>query len=181
MVAPMANPAEWMRQAQAALERQNYPLAVDRLQRVLAERAHDLEAARLLAMAQRERGDMLAAEEALVSALRINGQSEDAIELWLELADLRLLMGRPQDAARACRHALAHSPNQWEGYYLLGNCFVDARAMPEAVKAYREALELNPFEREIWHNLRVAYVWLDDAHGMAEVDEALARMRPAED
>ncbi len=173
----MATPAELMSQAQTALERQNYPLAVDRLERFLAARPGDLEAGRLLAQAWRERGDMLAAEQALVGVLRLRGEVEGAIELWLELADLRLLMGRPEDAARACRHALIHDPSQWEAYYLLGNCFLDARAAPEAVKAYREALTLNPFEREIWHNLLVAYETLADDRGIAEAKDALARFR----
>jgi len=179
----MTDPAQLFNQALTALERGQRALAKDRLQRVLAARPDDIEAALLLARTLREDEPpdstelTEAAEAVLVAAVKAAAQGPaDATEAYLELADLRLVLGRPQDAARACRHVLMTKPGNWEALYLLGNAFLDVKAHAEAVRAYREALGSNPFEAEIWWNLGVALEATGDPAGAQEAYTTHARL-----
>ncbi|MCC6625141.1 MAG: tetratricopeptide repeat protein [Deltaproteobacteria bacterium] len=179
----MLDPAKLFNQALTALERGDRALAKDRLGKVLAARPDDVEAALVLARALRddELPDSTAAREAaeavLVAAIKAAAQGPaDPTEALLELADLRLSLGRPADAARACRRVLEVKPNDWEALYLLGNAFLDVGAWAEAARSYREALATNPFDAEIWWNLGVALERTGDAVGAAEAYSTHARL-----
>ena len=175
----MLDPAQLFNQALQALERNNRPLAQDRLEKVLAAQPDDCEAALMLARLHRENDppDLAAAEAVMVrTAKAARASPADATELLLELADLRLSLGRAADAARACRHALEANPNAWEAHYLLGNAFLDAKAPVEAARAFRAALATNPFEAEVWWNLGVALERSGDADGAAEAFKTHARL-----
>jgi|GEM_PF-1464295 len=168
-----------LEQARTAVERENWSLAEDRLRRVVAERASDLEVVRLLAQVLRERAKVEEAEAFLVAAWKaslargtaVDAGIESRRELVLELADLRLAAGRPADAARALARVLEVEPNQWEALGLLGNAFLDVGHLPEAVKAYRDSVSANPFEAETWWNLATALEQSCDASGAADALE----------
>lgn len=164
----------WERQAKTAVERENWPLAAERLGRLLEEAPDTWAFWRLYGQVLRELGRVEEAEAALVSAVKRCPEEavEDARELLLELADLRLADGRPEDAVRALRRVLSREPKQWEALFLLGNAFADVGAHAEAVNAYRQSLATQPFERELWWNFAVALERVEDRHGAAAAYEA---------
>jgi len=165
----MLDPAQLFNQALTALERGNRALAVDRLERVLEARPDDCEAAVVLAKTVREDGDLSQAETILVGAIKAAAASPaDPIEAYLELADVRLALGKPGDAARAVKRVLAAEPNNWEALYLLGNAFVDVGALAEAENAYRQAIATNPFDAEVWFNLAIVCERLGQVDAAAE-------------
>jgi len=164
----------WERQAKTAVERENWPLAAERLGRLL-EAAPDTWAFwRLYGQVLRELGRVSEAEAALVSAVKRcpDEALEESRELLLELADLRLADRRPEDAARALRRVLQREPHQWEALYLMGNAFMDVGAHAEAVSAYRQSLATQPFERELWWNFAIALEKVGDRAGAATAYEA---------
>jgi len=162
------------RQAKTAVERANWPLAEDRLRRILAASPDTWSFWRLLAQVLREQGRDADAEAALVDAVKRcpDDAVEDSRELLLELADLRLVGGRAQDAARALKRVLAKEPNQWEALYLMGNAFMDVGAFTEAVNAYRQSLATQPFETETWWNFALALEKAGDRAGAAAAYQA---------
>jgi len=135
-------------QALAARESGNLPLAMDRLLRVVEQQPVDTEARLLLAEIRRELGRTAEAEATLVEGLRYPLDFNNALPLWLALADVRLALGDAAGAARACRRILAQRPEHPEALYLLGNAFLDAGAFLEAVRAFGKALETDPFDAE---------------------------------
>lgn len=162
-------------QARVAVERANWPLAEDRLRRVVAARG-DAEVVRLLAQVERELGKFAQAETRLVEAWKAQpvdapNALEARRELALELADLRLATGRPAEAARALKRLLDVEPNQWEALSLLGNAFLDVGHIKEAIGAYRESIQSNPFEAETWWNLAAALEQTGDGDAAAEALE----------
>lgn len=164
----------WERQAKTAVERENWPLAAERLGRLLEEAPDTWAFWRLYGQVLRELGRVVDAEAALVSAVKRcpDDKLEEARELLLELADLRLADGRPEDAARALRRVLQREPHQWEALYLMGNAFMDVGAHAEAVSAYRQSLATQPFERELWWNFAIALEKVGDRAGAATAYEA---------
>lgn len=164
----------WERQAKTAVERENWPLAAERLGRLLEEAPETWAFWRLYGQVLRELGRVQEAEAALVSAVKRCPEEavEEARELLLELADLRLADGRPEDAARALRRVLQSEPQQWEALYLMGNAFMDVGAHAEAVKAYQQGLATQPFERELWWNFAIALEKVGDRAGAATAYEA---------
>lgn len=173
----------WERQARTAVERENWPLAAERLSRLL-EAAPDTWAFwRLYAQVLRELGRAPEAEAALVQAVKRcpEGALEEGRDLLLELADLRLDDGRPEDAARALRRILAREPNQWEALYLMGNAFMDVGAHLEAVSAYRQSLATQPFDSELWWNFALALEKVGDREGAAAAYEAYLQQARALD
>lgn len=148
----------WLAQARGAIERAQWPLAEDRLRRLHGAAPADLDVVRLLAQVMRERGASSEAEALLTRVFK--DAPEEAWpgkrELLLELADLRLAVGRAGDAARALRRVLDVEPHHWEALALMGNVFLDSGHPVEAANAYRESVSANPFESETWWNLATA-------------------------
>lgn len=163
-------------QAKFAFAHQDWPLAEAYLRRVLQEGPHRWECARLLSQVLRECGRFEAAEETLVLGYRALENSEEADEgqpeLLLELADLRLQTKRPGEAARALKRILLSEPKHWEALYLLGHAFAAVGAYQEALNAYRDSLESQPFEREIWWHYALTLEQLGAAEEAAEAYEA---------
>lgn len=178
----------WEKQAKTAVERSDWPLAEDRLRRLLEVAPEAWSFWRLYAQVLRELGREEEAERALVRAVKrceALGEAqgpgpgappragvEEARELLLELADLRLAAGRPAEAARALRRVLEREPNQWEALYLMGNAFMDAGAFVEAAAAYRQSLATHPFEAETWWNFALALEKVGDREGAAAAYQA---------
>lgn len=162
------------RQAKTAVERANWSLAEDRLGRLLVASPDTWAFWRLLGQVLREQGRDEEAEAALVDAVKRCPEDavEEARELLLELADLRLTGGRAQDAARALKRVLAKEPNQWEALYLMGNAFMDVAAYGEAANAYRQSLATHPFETETWWNFALALEKAGDLLGAAAAFQA---------
>jgi len=173
----MSDERQWLaieRQAKTAVERQNWPLAEDRLKRLVALAPHVLSFVRLLAQVLREQERHTEAEALLVDHWKAASPDdiEGRRELLLELADLRLATRRPAEAARAAKRVLEAEPNQWEALYLLGNAFLDVGALPEAVNAYRESISSHPFESEVWWNFSIALEKTGDFRAAADALEA---------
>jgi Flp pilus assembly protein TadD len=173
----MSDERQWLaieRQAKTAVERQNWPLAEDRLKRLVALAPHVLSFVRLLAQVLREQERHTEAEALLVDHWKAASADdiEGRRELLLELADLRLATRRPAEAARAARRVLEVEPNQWEALYLLGNAFLDVGALPEAVNAYRESISSHPFEPEVWWNFSIALEKTGDFSAAADALDA---------
>jgi predicted Zn-dependent protease len=173
----MSDARHWLaieRQARTAVERQNWPLAEDRLRRLIEVAPDALAFVRLLAQVLREQERSQEAEVLLVDHWKRAPESdiEGRRELLLELADLRLATKRPAEAARAAKRILEHEPHQWEALYLLGNAFLDVGAVPEAINAYRESISSQPFEPEVWWNFSIALEKSGDLAGAADALEA---------
>jgi Flp pilus assembly protein TadD len=169
----------WLAQARVAIERERWPLAEDRLRRVHASRPADLEVARLLAQVVRERDGAEEAELILRTAWQVGaGEApwEPRRELLLELADLRLAIGRPAEAARALQRVLEVEENHWEALALLGSAFLDGGHVPEAVRAYRESVSANPLEAETRWNLATAHERAGDPAAAAEALDGWLRL-----
>lgn len=164
----------WERQAKTAVERENWALAEERLARLLEAAPETWSFWRLYAQVLRELGRVAEAEKALVGAVKRCPEEviEEARDLCLELADLRLQDGRPNDAARALKRVLAREPHQWEALYLMGNAFMDVGATSEALSAYEQSLASQPFEAELWWNYALALEKAGDSKGAATAYEA---------
>jgi predicted Zn-dependent protease len=164
----------WERQAKTAVERENWALAEERLARLLEAAPETWSFWRLYAQVLRELGRIAEAEKALVGAVKRCPEEviEEARDLCLELADLRLQDGRPNDAARALKRVLAREPHQWEALYLMGNAFMDVGATAEALSAYEQSLASQPFEAELWWNYALALEKAGDSKGAATAYQA---------
>jgi predicted Zn-dependent protease len=151
-----------------ALESGQADRAVHALRVALGDNPRDLEAASLLAELLRERDAPREAEAVLVALLRDPPSAPAAAvrklpQVWAALADVRLALGDPAGAARACHRGLKLAPAHAELHWLLGNAFLDADAPKEAAASYQRALVTRPFDPETWHNLGVALERLGDA------------------
>jgi predicted Zn-dependent protease len=173
----MTDSSQLFNQALTAIERGRRDLAIDRLQRLINQDPTDAEAIRLLVQVHREADEHRQAERLLTAVTEL--VPED-LELWLELADVRLHLGEPKAAAQAVKKVLVQRPEHWEAHYLLGNAFSDVKAYAEAAKVYRLSLSSNPFEAETWHNLAVALEKLGDAAGAREATAEFERLSTAQ-
>jgi predicted Zn-dependent protease len=155
-----------------ALARGEGEAAVRSLRQTLAEAPRDVEAAALLADLLRDQDAPREAEAVLVALLRDPPVAPLAAaakvpELWASLADVRLALGDPAGAARACHRGLKLAPRHAELHWLLGNAFLDADAPSEAAASYQRALESRPFDAETWYNLGVALERLGEVEAAA--------------
>jgi predicted Zn-dependent protease len=155
-----------------ALESGDVDRALHALRATLADNPRDLEAASLLAELLRERDAPREAEAVLVAFLRDPPAAPAAVRklpgVWEALADVRLALGDPAGAARACHRGLRLAPDHAELHWLLGNAFLDADAPREAAASYHRALASRPFDPETWHNLGVALERLGDGDAAAK-------------
>ena len=99
---------------------------------------------------------------------RLRGDPKDKIDLYnlLKAAGGDSVEGRLDDAIAKVRAALARDPDIIEGHTLLGNFHAKAKRYPAAVKAYRDALALDPAHEGAVFSLALAYKQmgrLDDA------------------
>ncbi len=159
------DPAHLFNQAQDALEAGEVDRARRHLHAVMVRDPGDSEALLVLARLERDEGRDARAAELLAGHLE---QARDSQPVLVELGDVRLALGDPAGAAEALKLALTLRPHHWESLLLLGNCFVDVGAFPEAVRAYELGLGSNPFSADLWYNLACARTEAGDTAGARE-------------
>ena len=141
-------------------------------EQVLAQSPWNVDALNLLGEMCRVRGDLAAAMQFLGRAL--HAAPMDA-RLHLSIGLVNADAGRWEDAAEACRRAIALNPDLPEAHNNLGNALRQLRRPEEAIEAFRTALRLSPESGDVLNNLAIAYQsagrW-DDALGAFE--QALA-------
>ncbi len=112
------------------------------------------EAEALLMEAERaaEGGDPAEAEELLTRLLE---DYPDFAEGWNRRATLRYLRSAYQDSLADCHEVLRIEPDHFGAWHGLGLCLYSLNRFDQAARAFRRALEIQPFaeaNRELWYN-----------------------------
>jgi tetratricopeptide (TPR) repeat protein len=95
--------------------------------------------------------------------------------IWNAAGNSAKLLGRPGEAERCWRSAIAAAPNYAEAHFNLGVLLRARHALPEAIAAFRQALQHAPGQLQVLNNLGAAlasYGRLDQA--LLHFDQALA-------
>jgi tetratricopeptide (TPR) repeat protein len=87
-------------------------------------------------------------------------------------AVVRLRMGAVRDALKDLDKALKLNPARAEALAVMGDCHEQLRELPEAIRAYRAALEKAPDRGEWWYRLSSLHA---DAGERSESDAATKR------
>jgi tetratricopeptide (TPR) repeat protein len=66
---------------------------------------------------------------------------------------VRLKTGAAQDALSDLERALVLSPNRFETYAAMGDCYEEMRRLKNAVRSYRKVLEFDPDNGYYWYRL----------------------------
>lgn len=138
----------------------------------------DLRWVYLLGHAERARGDLAAAREAFVAALRLDAYAP----IRIALAEIELLEGRPAEAAAAAEEALLLVPGEPAALAALGQAKLDGGDPRAAVAAFEAALAAVPAADRLHYPLGLALRALGDE---ARAREHLGRagrtgVRPAD-
>jgi tetratricopeptide (TPR) repeat protein len=85
---------------------------------------------------------------------------------------VKLRMGAVKDALVDLGKALKLNPSRTEAYAVQGDCYEQLRQLPDAIRAYRTALEREPTHALWWYKLgRLQF----DAGGRGDADASLQR------
>jgi len=117
-----------------------------------------------------ERGDALAAESELQSAIRLMPSSVPA---YVNLADVYRTLGRDAEGESALRAGLGRVPQSGALHYALGLVLTRLQRGDTALREFSRAAGLEP------GNARFAYVNAIALHSNGKVDAAIAQLRSA--
>ncbi|MBB4006817.1 tetratricopeptide repeat protein [Allorhizobium taibaishanense] len=137
---------------------------------ILDEDPDQVDALRLLASAERSRGDLAQALTLYARALRLAPEESD---IWYNLGNALGAAGRKPDALEAYKRAAQLAPDNAACHANIGVTEADLDNIPAAILAYRHTLSLDPDNRIALHNLGNALGEL------GEMDEALALLSKA--
>ena len=126
----------------------------------------------------RRSGDGSGASRLYDSILRVRAEEFDRRhgEALHYLGVLEAQHGRPQEAFRLIRHALAINPRDAKAHSNFGNVLQELRRHEEALGSYNKALEIEPGDPIAWNSRgAVLYELKRYAQALASFDQALAR------
>lgn len=133
-----------------ALQRQDYPLAMDFIQRAIALR-HDVAIFHnSLASVFLKREQFDKAIECLQRALSLNPSYKEA---YLNLAQAYTQLKHFEEVIATYRRALVYHSKNLDILYLLGNTLGNQKRFEEAILVYQEALTVDPHHEGILDNL----------------------------
>ena len=112
----------------------------------------------LRGMAEERAGNTTKALEAYEMAVQ---QDPQALQVYRDIAELRLRMGDPEAALAAAERVKALAPNDPTSYIFLGNVRVAQGNLAKASEAYEQALKLDPTNLRALENLGNYYALLD--------------------
>src|ERR1019366_3752266 len=88
-------------------------------------------------------------------------QDPQALQVYRDIAELRLRMGDPEAALAAAERVTALAPHDPTSYIFLGNVRVAQGNLAKAAEAYERALKLDPTNLRALENLGNYYALLD--------------------
>ncbi|MVA24707.1 tetratricopeptide repeat-containing glycosyltransferase family protein [Agrobacterium vitis] len=145
--------------------------AIAHYRAILEEEPDQVDALRLLASAERSRGDLAQSLSLYARALRLAPEESD---IWYNLGNALGEAGRKPDALEAYQRAAQLAPDNAPCYANIGVTHADLDDYPAAIAAYRQALVLDPQNRIALHNLGNALAELGEAEAaMALLSKAL--------
>ena len=144
---------------------------------------------RLLKLYHSERGEFYLE---LADGLRVAGEAEAALPFYEESARRQpdsltirrmwatalMSLQRWTEAAEVCRSALQFAPDDPAGWYLLGQIYLGQQKVSDAVKAFHQALILDPESAEANNGLGIGLVTLGDRVGAEKAFREAIRLQP---
>jgi tetratricopeptide (TPR) repeat protein len=149
--------------------------AGDRLHRLISARPEQPYAHGMLGELLVERGDRDGAEHEFLEAIRIK---PDWMTPWINLSNLKLLQGRPSDAARVLEKGLQANPKSEEIQILLASAQTQIGQIDRAIQLYEKVLEKDPKALLAANNL--ASLLTENRGDPQSLDRALALSRDFE-
>jgi tetratricopeptide (TPR) repeat protein len=126
---------------QVDLAQGNKAEAGDRLRRLISARPEQPYAHGMLGELLVEGGDRDGAEREFLEAIRIK---PDWITPWIDLSNLKLLQGRPSDAAQVLEKGLQANPKSEDIQVLLASAQTEVGQTDGAILLYEKVLDKNP-------------------------------------
>ncbi|MFH1084303.1 MAG: tetratricopeptide repeat protein [Chloroflexota bacterium] len=165
---PLGDPKALLAEGRLALDRQDFDLAIQKLQETSRADPQSVEAHFLLGNAYTKKDQWPEAEKSYLAALKLDANHVDA------RSNLGFVyyQSRKLDAAeKEFRQALALTPNDAEIHYNLGGVLAANNRYEEAVSEFRQATQLDPQLAEPYLGLGSVYSQL------GRRDEAIAALR----
>ena len=134
-------PDELLRQADAALQKEDYASAAQALEAYLAQNPQDYRAKFNLALAYSLTGRK---PEAIALYRQVLAQQSDLVPAHLNLGILLLEAGRAAEALEQFQLVVEKQPDHWAAQFNRANALVALGRVPEASEAYERAIELKP-------------------------------------
>ena len=160
--------------------RENRPAAIEQFQAAIAENANDAEAWGLVGQTHRDAGALPDAEQAYAKYTELSPQ---ALPGWLALGDIRLELGRYQEAAEAYKQAYGLDANSGDAALGLGTAWYYVRTKAhepptEAEPYLRQASELLPESFAGWYNLGLTLKELGRYQEALSAFDTASRLQP---
>lgn len=130
------------------------------------------------AHASLERGEFEAAAEAFEAAL---GLAPEAIDLYWELVNVYIDMGRPGDADRTIQRAIEVAPEDAGVLESAGWSYIALNLHERAIAQFERARELNPESSGLYFGLAEAFKSLGDLDGALEALRGILALTSDED
>jgi superkiller protein 3 len=143
-------PEELLQQADAALQKEDYPAAVAALEGYLVKEPQNFSARFNLALAYSMVGRQ---SEAMVQYQRVLVEQPALIPARLNLGILLLQQGSAAEALEQFQRVAEQQPDQWAAQVNRAAALVALNRLPEARQAYEQALRLKPSDAQT----RLAY------------------------
>lgn len=109
---------------------------------------------------------------------RAMGLAPDRAETILNMAVVCQALGRPSESVGLVQRALKIQNGIPAAYFLLGNCYQELNDLPNAAKAFRETVRLDPKFVEAKYNLWLAEGMESDTDGTIEALLKARERRP---
>ncbi|MFQ5791845.1 MAG: tetratricopeptide repeat protein, partial [Acidobacteriota bacterium] len=163
-------PKAYLRMGYAMLEGGDGEGARGQFQKAVELEPESVEARKGLARAYRLMGNLI---EATAAYEELTVESADA-EVLAELAEIRLLQGKPENAREALQQALDLDPRQWKALYVRSMILTQSGDEVAARKDLERVVQLRPHFTRAHHDLGVIYARQDDeARAIAAYQRAL--------
>ena len=118
----------------------------------------------LQGMVEERSGNANKALEAYEKAVK---QDPQALQVYRDIAELRLRMGQPDAALSAAERVKELAPKDSTSFIFLGNVWVAQGNLAKAAEAYEQALKLDPTNLRALENLGNYYALLDPDKSLA--------------
>jgi tetratricopeptide (TPR) repeat protein len=112
----------------------------------------------LRGLVEERSGHMAKAQAAYEQAVR---KDPKALQVYRDLAELHLRMGKPEEALQAAEHVRDLAPQDPSSFLFLGNVLVAQGNLAKAAEAYEKSLQLDPQNLRALENLGNYYSIVD--------------------
>ena len=168
---------QFLQEAMAHLQQNNFPEAMNRLEKVLEIEPDEFDALHILGVLEHKQSQFDRAEELIRKAIAVNPNFPDA---HYNLAKVLQDLSQQEDAVASYQTALTLAPNMDVAHFNLGLIFSEQEKWQDAQNSFQQALTINSNDPDYLFNLGNVYAQLEQFDLAIDCYEKLVLRHPSQ-